>query len=100
MDACYSLADSVNTLSFEGLPQKTVDIAKKCILDSIGCALASCTQSPEANQIVELVKEAGGTSESTVLGFGYKVPCHMASLANGALCHALDYDQEHKNARN
>jgi 2-methylcitrate dehydratase PrpD len=39
-----------------------------------------------------LAKEAGGKEESTLLGFGSKVPCWMAAFVNGSCAHALDFD--------
>jgi 2-methylcitrate dehydratase PrpD len=54
--------------------------------------MAGSTQGQGCKQIVELVKEWGGKEESTVLGFGVKAPCWIATFANGAMSHALDYD--------
>ncbi len=45
------------------------------------------------------MKEGGGREESTILGFGGKVPAWMAAFANGAMVHCLDYDDIHHHAR-
>ena len=92
MDVSYDLAKNVISTKFADLPKKTVEITKNSILDTLGCILASATQAPECQEVVGLVKEGGGKKESTILGFGGKVPCYMAALANGAMAHALDYD--------
>ena len=42
--------------------------------------------------ISDAVREFGGRPEATVLGFGDRAPAPMAAFANGALAHALDYD--------
>ncbi len=36
--------------------------------------------------------EAGGREESTLLGFGGKVPCRTAAFINGSCAHAMDFD--------
>ena len=46
----------------------------------------------ENMMIIDLVKEGGGKEESTIIGFGGKVPSWMAAFANGAMSHPLDYD--------
>jgi 2-methylcitrate dehydratase PrpD len=92
MDASYDLARNILSISFSDIPEDVVDITKKSILDTIGCILAASTQAPECRKVIEIVKEAGGRKESSIIGFGGKVPSFMAALANGALAHALDYD--------
>ncbi|UIL26891.1 MmgE/PrpD family protein [Rhizobium leguminosarum] len=42
----------------------------------------------------EIVAETGGRPDCTVLGFGGKAPALMAAMANGALAHCLDYDDQ------
>lgn len=42
--------------------------------------------------IYELISEAGGRPESTIIGFGGKAPCWSAAYVNGSLCHAIDFD--------
>lgn len=42
--------------------------------------------------IYELAREAGGKKESTLVGFGGRVPCWAAAFVNGSLTHPLDYD--------
>jgi 2-methylcitrate dehydratase PrpD len=39
--------------------------------------------------------ESGGKKESTILGFQAQVPAHMAAFANGAMAHALDFEDSH-----
>jgi 2-methylcitrate dehydratase PrpD len=78
--------------AFEHLPAGAVDAAKKSILDTLGVILAASGMAPAVGPLVELVKEAGGVPESTVLGFGGQVPAAAAAFANGAMAHCLDFD--------
>ncbi|MFC1994471.1 MmgE/PrpD family protein, partial [Chloroflexota bacterium] len=91
-EAALLFARHVTGISYKDLPAEVVDITKKCILDTVGVTLAASGTSPEAKVLVELVKEAGGTEESTILGFGGKVPSWHAGYLNGAMSHCLDYD--------
>jgi 2-methylcitrate dehydratase PrpD len=65
---------------------------QKSILDTLGVILAASGVEPAVRGVAELVRESGGRAESTVLGFGGKVPAVMAAFANGAMAHCLDFD--------
>jgi len=77
--------------AYEQIPNQAVELAKRCILDCLGCALAG-GEEPGSKIIVECVKEEGGKEEAGVIGAGFKAPAHQAAWANGAMAHALDYD--------
>lgn len=49
---------------------------------------------PAVKALVDLVVENGGKPESTIFGFGGKAPAAMAALANGAMSHCLDFDDQ------
>lgn len=85
-------AEYVAETVYEDIPKETVEVTKRSILDTLGVAVAASGQVPEVKAVADLVKEAGGKEESTILGFGGKVPAWMAAFANGAMAHALDYD--------
>ena len=68
--------------------------AKKSILDTLGVILAASGMEPAVRAVIDIVKESGGTPDCTVLGFGGRAPAMMAALANGALAHCLDYDDQ------
>lgn len=93
-DLCYEIADFVVDTRFEKLSAVAVDGAKKSILDTIGVILAAGGMEPAVRGVVEFAKEGGGRSESSVLGFGGKIPAVMAAFVNGAMAHCLDYDDQ------
>lgn len=76
---------------YERLPLNVVELSKMVVMDTIGVMLAATTLEKAVLPVIKLVKEGGGKEESTIIGFGGKVPCWMAAFANGALSHALDY---------
>lgn len=91
-----ALARHIARTGFADLPADAVAAAKKSILDSLGIMLATTTTSQDARILVDMVRDAGGAEEATVLGFGFKVPAAAAAFANGALGHPLDFDDAHE----
>jgi 2-methylcitrate dehydratase PrpD len=86
------LVEFASALRFEDIPPDIVDISKRMILDSLGCALAASTLGDGCKEVVSVMQALGGKPESTILGFNTKVAATGAAFANGALIHALNYD--------
>lgn len=80
--------------SYEQLSASAVEAAKQSILDTYGVILAASGMEPAARLAVDFAKESGGTPESTVFAFGGRLPAFMAAFANGAMAHALDFDDQ------
>ncbi len=91
-DAAGTLAEYTAALRYEDLPAQAVFILKRMVLDTLGTALAASGLDPSCRQMVGVLGAAGGAPTSTLLGYGRKVPTLAAALANGALAHALNYD--------
>jgi 2-methylcitrate dehydratase PrpD len=94
-DVAYALARNVATLGYDDLPPEVVEVTKMSVLDTLGAVLAASGTVPGIAEMVELAKEMGGREESTIVGFGGRVPAMMAAFANAAMGHALDYDDLH-----
>ena len=90
--AIFTLAENMATARYESIPAQVAEVTKLDILDSLGVALAASGLAPVCKKVVELTKEIGGKEESTIIGYGGKVPSYMAAFANAALVHALNYD--------
>jgi 2-methylcitrate dehydratase PrpD len=90
-DPVAILSEFASETHYERLPPNGVELSKKVLLDTIGVMVAATTLEKAVLPIIQLVKEGGGKEESTIIGFGGKVPCWNAAFANGALSHALDY---------
>ena len=93
-DLVHQFADHAGCVRYDTLPPQAADAAKKSILDTIGVILAASNLEPSVRSIIDLVRECKGVEEASVLGFGGRAPAIMASLANGALAHCLDYDDQ------
>src|SRR2546425_1652117 len=50
---------------------------------------------PLADAIAAVIAATGGEPQATVVGRGPRTSALLASLANGAQCHALDFDDTH-----
>jgi 2-methylcitrate dehydratase PrpD len=86
------LAHHVATVGFEDLSPGAIEAAKKSLLDAIGVTLAAGGLGEGCRAFVDLAGQMGGTPESTIIGFRKKVPASMAAFANGAMAHAIDFE--------
>jgi len=81
---------------FELLPAAAVRSAKLSLLDAIGVTLGASGIGEGCRAFVDLALDDGGKAQSTIIGFGnVKVPAAAAAFANGAMAHALDYEDSH-----
>ena len=88
------LARYATETSFKSFPKKVVHQAKRCILDLMGVALGGANQ-PLGKILVKVVNDFGGKPQATVWGHGLKTSVMNAALVNGAIAHALDFDDTH-----
>lgn len=93
-DLVHLFAANAANVTYDQLPEDAVWAAKKSVLDTLGVILAASGMEPAVRAVIEIVKESGGVPDATVLGFGGRAPALMAALANGALAHCLDYDDQ------
>ncbi len=76
------------------IPDSALGVATLSLMDWCAVSLAGLDE-PVARMTRTLVAEEAGVEQATVLGLPSKVPARAAALANGALSHALDYDDTH-----
>jgi 2-methylcitrate dehydratase PrpD len=91
-DIVHHFARFMAGLRFEDLPPAAVEAAKKSLLDTLGVSLAATGMEPAVNHALAIVEETGGAEQATLWANGMRVPAVMAAFGNGALVHALDYD--------
>ena len=80
--------------TYGDLPPVVIDATKKQVLDTLAVTLAgtTCSIGGEMQGLAEMVKDWGGKEESTILGFGGRVPAPNAALVNGISSVRLDFD--------
>ena len=81
-------------LHAEDLPKDVVRAVKRSILDQVGVIAAASGLGMDCKAFVETAKEAGGTG-ATLIGCRAETSPAMAALANGAMAHALDFEDTH-----
>jgi 2-methylcitrate dehydratase PrpD len=92
MNQTIALLENIVNINYEDLPLEVVEKTKRHILDILGVMFPPSTLERGCQVLNEITKEGNGRPESTLIGFGGKVPCWMAAFVNGSLCHSMDYD--------
>jgi 2-methylcitrate dehydratase PrpD len=80
---------------YEDIPGAAVESAKQEVLDSLATALGGSSKAG-VGELVDMVKEWGGSKQSTVIAYGIKCPAPNAAQVNSTMIHALDYDDGHQ----
>jgi 2-methylcitrate dehydratase PrpD len=91
MDA---LVDFVLGLELAAVPPAVVEAANRSMTDWLGTAIRGSIE-PLADAIAAVIAATGGEPQATIVGRGRRTSALLASLANGAQCHALDFDDTH-----
>jgi len=94
-EAASVLARFVADTRYEHLPEAVRETAKRCLLDTLGVTAAASTRGIGHRELDRMIRHAGGLAESSVIGFGGRVPAWLAALANGAMARAIDFDDGH-----
>src|SRR5262245_41712891 len=90
------LAAHVARVRYPDLSGAAVLAAKRSLLDAIGVSLGASGLEPACAPFLALAAESSGPC--TVLGSQQRAAPLMAALANGALAHALDYEDAYDGA--
>lgn len=80
---------------FEALPEATVRMTQRSILDAIGVSMAAAGLEPACRPFLDLAFDSG-SGDAVVMGTGRRCSTGMSALANGALAHSLDYEDAHE----
>ena len=78
-------------LKYKDLPENVVHEVKRYLYDSVGCAYGAY-HTKDVNIIRNIYKKMKGTKESTVIGFGDKLPAVNTTLINSLMIRALDFN--------
>jgi 2-methylcitrate dehydratase PrpD len=87
-----ALAHHVACTPFSQLTAPVVAVTKRSLLDGIGVMLAASGLCAEANPFVELACATSAPGRASILGHEAQVSAAAAAFANGAMAHALDYE--------
>jgi 2-methylcitrate dehydratase len=86
-----TLARYATELRYEDLPEDVVRIAKRSILDTIGCAFGGYAAGP-SKIAIKLASDVTSKQPATVLFSGIKTSPDLAVFANGVMIRYLDFN--------
>ena len=85
------LAEKAAGLRYDELTPAARELARQCVLDYYGVALAGAGDELVYHLLDEMA-DAGGAPQASVIGHALRLPILSAALVNGVAAHALDYD--------
>ena len=85
------LAEFAVGLRLDDCPSRVVDQAKRCIMETLGCALAG-SKTPLAQAAARTARRQGEGGRATVIGLGFRAAPDRAAFINGVSANALDFD--------
>ncbi len=88
LGATAALSRRLTALAWSDLTPEAVTVAKQCLLDWLGVSIAA----RDEPLVRILLEEFADSGESTIIGSARRARLHDAVLINGALSHALDFD--------
>ncbi len=86
-----TLAERAVAMTYDALPAEVRELARQCVLDYLGVGLAGADDEL-VRILLEELAELGGAAQAGVIGHTARLPVLSAALVNGAVAHALDYD--------
>ncbi len=86
-----ALAGRVSAMRLADMPPAALTVAKQCLLDWIGVALAGRGE-PLVRILIDELAPADDPTGVAILGHGRRARIDDAMLINGAMGHALDFD--------
>lgn len=89
------LGSFLSRLSYNDLSESQVSKLKIYFLDWLGSAIAGKEGKP-VQIILDVIRDLGGTPESTIIATQSYGNCLMAALANGASSHMVEMDDLHR----
>jgi len=92
--ATLALVRAVRAARFDGMPEDAREVARHCLLDFLGVAVAG-SREPLAEILADEIAVNEGSSEAGLIGRKQRASRLSAALVNGAAGHALDFDDTH-----
>ncbi len=77
------------------MPAAALAAARRSLLDAIGVSVAASGLAPECRPFVSLARAERAAPVCSILGFDERTSPAASALANGALAHALDFEDAH-----
>src|SRR5215210_3830617 len=93
--ATRAVAEWVSQLKYEALPERTREVVRCAILDTLGCGVYGY-ETPWAKMLLQWARAGGSKAEATVWGDATRtLRSADAALVNGTSAHAFELDDYH-----
>ncbi|MFN9774709.1 MAG: MmgE/PrpD family protein [Burkholderiales bacterium] len=89
-----ALAAHAASVRIGSLPDAVVEATRTSILDQCGVILAASGLAAPCAPFVRIARE-GAAGRAAVIGHGLRSTAELAAFANGAMAHALDFEDTH-----
>jgi 2-methylcitrate dehydratase PrpD len=90
------LARHIRASAWEDLPAEARKVTARAVMDAVGVMMAASGLGEGCGAFIDLARASGGEyGPSTVLGCGFGTSPVMAAFANGAMAHAIDFEDTH-----
>lgn len=89
-----ALAEFTSALKYKKLSGRSVEMAKRCMLDWLGIAIRGSRENP-SRIIRETILDTGSEKATVFSGSNLKTSALNAAFCNGAASHSLDFDDLH-----
>ena len=87
----HKMAQFSIDLKYEDLPADVVELTKRFVFDSVGCAFGG-SKTEDVEIMLDLYNDMAGKPEASVINSKLKLPMVNASLLNSLMIRALDYN--------
>jgi 2-methylcitrate dehydratase PrpD len=91
MNITQRIAQYVTATHIEDFPPDAIEAAKGAIMDCLACTLAGSREAL-SDILCRYVAAEAASPAASVVGRGFRTSAANAALVNGAMAHALDYD--------
>lgn len=86
------IADWIESLNYNDIPNKVINHTKMCILDSLGVGIYGSTL-PWAKILIDVVEDMRGKKEATIWGTKIKAPAIEVAMVNSLSIKAFEMEQ-------
>lgn len=92
--ATQALVRAARGIRWDDIPEDAREVARHCLLDFVGCAVAG-SREPLSTILLNEIAKSEASSEAALIGRKQRASRLTAALLNGAAGHALDFDDTH-----
>lgn len=92
------IAAHIVNARYDDLSSRTVQMTKCSLLDALGVMLGASGIGEGCDAFAQLAMETHAKPEATILGYNARTSAAFAALANGAMAHALDFEDAYDSA--